>query len=76
MRYFFDIQSGDIATIDQEGCDLPNDWEMRKEALRLLAQIASDEAFMGNSPAVSTLVRDASGPVYRAALTVEAQRLQ
>ena len=78
MRYFFDIVSftGGQATIDQEGCDLDTESEMRKEAIRLLAQVASDEAPYGNSPAISTLVRDNNGPVYRAVLTVEGQTLQ
>jgi len=77
MRYFFDVINftGGQATIDEEGCDLDTESEMRKEAVRLLAQIASDEAPYGSSPILTTLVRDRHGPVYRAVLTIEGRAL-
>ena len=77
MRYFFDILSDRLETLDEEGCDLQNDIEMQKEAVRLLAEIASDEAPYGNPPVLTARVRDMNGrQIYRAVLSIEAQRLQ
>lgn len=77
MRYFFDVLSGCHEIIDEEGCDLSSDAQMRQEATRLLAQIASDEAPFGGFPALMTRVRDMSGTaIYRAVLTIEGQTLQ
>ena len=77
MRYFFDILSAQVETVDEEGCDLQNDAEMQKEAVRLLAQIVSDEAPYGNTPELTARVRDISGrQVYRAVLSIAGQRLQ
>jgi hypothetical protein len=77
MRYFFDILSDRLETVDEEGCDLQNDGEMRKEAVRLLAQVVSDEAPYGNPPLLTARVRDMSGrQIYRAVLSIEGQRVQ
>jgi hypothetical protein len=77
MRYFFDILSDRHETVDEEGCDLQNDGEMQKEAVRLLAQVASDEAPYGNPPLLTARVRDMTGrQIYRAVLSIEGQRVQ
>jgi len=77
MRYFFDILSDRSETLDEEGCELQGDTEMHKEAVRLLAEIASDEAPYGGPPVLTARVRDTSGrAIYRAVLSIEGQRLQ
>jgi len=77
MRYYFDVYSGPHETVDEYGCELESEAEMRKEALRLLAGIVADEAPYGSPPVLSTRVRDITGrPVYRAAISVEGQHLQ
>ena len=76
MRYYFDLICGQNETVDDEGCDL-SEAEMQKQAVRLLAEIASDEAPTGNPPALTARVRDAQGnAIYRAVLHIEGARLQ
>ena len=77
MRYFFDVRSEQLETLDEEGVELENEQQMQREARRLLAQIAEDESRFQTASVLMARVRDQSGqPVYRAVLTLEGQRLQ
>ncbi|MBV9550465.1 MAG: hypothetical protein JO256_12425 [Alphaproteobacteria bacterium] len=77
MRYYFDIQSERLNSVDHEGCELADDQQMRRETARLLAQIAFDELPYAQYPALSARVRDAEGrTVYCAVLRLEGARLQ
>jgi hypothetical protein len=76
MRYFFDILSDRLETLDKEGCELESDLQMRQEATRLLAEIVSDEAPYGIAR-LTARVRDGNGrQIYRTVLSIEGQRLQ
>jgi hypothetical protein len=76
MRYFFDILSDRLETVDEEGCELDSDAQMRVEATRLLADIVAAEAPYGIAR-LTARVRDSKGrQVYRTVLSIEGQRLQ
>ena len=76
MRYFFDILSDRLETVDEEGCELESDAQMRIEATRLLADIVAAEALYGIAR-LTARVRDSKGQqVYRTVLSIEGQRLQ
>jgi len=76
MRYFFDILSDRMETVDEEGCELESDAQMRIEATRLLADIVAAEAPYGIAR-LTARVRDGKGQqVYRTVLSIEGQRLQ
>jgi hypothetical protein len=75
MRYFFDIVSDRLETVDAEGCELESDAQMRQEATRLLAEIVAAEAPYGIAR-LTARVRDGAGrQVYRTVLSIEGQRL-
>ena len=75
MRYFFDILSDRMETLDEEGCELESETQMRQEATRLLAEIVAAEAPYGIAR-LTARVRDGSGrQVYRTVLSIEGQRL-
>lgn len=76
MRYFFDILSDRLETVDEEGCELESDAQMRAEATRLLADIVAAEAPYGIAR-VTARVRNCQGrQVYRTVLSIEGQRVQ
>src|SRR3954462_6982446 len=76
MRYFFDIRSENLETLDDEGCELASEQLMQDEARRILARIAADEARCSASALLTARVRDAEGrAVYRAVLTLEGRPL-
>ena len=76
MRYFFDILSDRLETVDEEGCELESDAQMQAEATRLLADIVVAEAPYGIAR-LTARVRDGQGrQVYRTVLSIEGQRVQ
>jgi len=76
IRYFFDIGSDRLETLDEEGCELDSEAQMQIEARRVLTQVADDEARFTARSVLTARVRDSYGtPVYRVTLTLEGQRL-
>jgi len=76
MRYFFDILSDRLETVDEEGVELQSDTQMRQEAARLLAEIVAAEAPYGMAR-LTARVRDGNGrQVFRTVLSIEGQRVQ
>jgi len=49
-RYFFDMQDGPKTAYDNEGVNLANVRDARREAIETLAQIARDELPLGRDP--------------------------
>jgi hypothetical protein len=77
MRYYFDIISERQNSIDEKGCELVDDQQMRRETARLLAEIAFDELPYARDQALSARVRDAGGrTVYCATLRLDSATLQ
>ena len=77
MRYYFDVDTDQFQTRDDEGCELDNEAQMQCEARRVLARIAEDETRFAPRSILSARVRDSFGtPVYRVVLTLEGQSLQ
>ena len=71
MRYFFDILERSGVTRDPEGMNLRAREDMRREAKRILAQIAVDEPYPGDELALSLRVRDEAGHVvYNLCLSI------
>lgn len=77
MRYFFDVKTEKLETLDEEGCELDSEIQMQTEARRILARIAEDETRVCPSSTLMARVRDAQGrAVYSAVLTLEGRPLQ
>ena len=77
MRYYFDILSERQNSVDEKGCELADEQQMRRETARLLAEIAFDELPYARDPALCARVRDATGrTVYCATLRLDSATLQ
>ena len=70
-RYFFDVIDG-CTISDEVGVDLPDQAAVRREAMRLLPEIARDEIYRDarDVQCLAVMVRDNAGhPVYTATLS-------
>jgi hypothetical protein len=70
-RYFFDVIDGRTIS-DEVGVDLPDLAALRREAMRLLPDIARDEIYKDDRDVqtLAIMVRDEAGqPVYTANLS-------
>ena len=75
-RYFFDIEDGSHSTRDMHGHELAGPDAARVEAIRVLPDIARDEAPHGNNRDYKVAVRDRTGKViFEARLALRAEWL-
>ncbi|MGY8639248.1 hypothetical protein RAD15_42995 [Bradyrhizobium sp. 14AA] len=66
-HFYFDIWDGELFVVDEEGVDLTSQRAAEIEAALSLADIASQLEPFASSDGLAIEVRDASGPVSRAA---------
>jgi hypothetical protein len=75
-RYYFDVDDGETLTCDDEGLDLDDMEEARREAVRTLPEVAKDALPDGNERTFAVTVRDeARCPILRAQLKLTVDRL-
>lgn len=60
MRYYFDVETPKGRSFDREGTEYFNRYDMQSSAVRLLLEIARDEA-VNDGCEVTIHVRDAGG---------------
>jgi hypothetical protein len=66
-RYFFDLRSGDVISIDDEGMNLPDVGSAHSEAIGALATSLRDIMVVGGQGQhLAVEVRDELGPVFEA----------
>ena len=71
-RYYVDIQLGKLTAVDKEGIVLPNLEAVQREALRILANVATE---LVEIPAgITVRVRDDDGPVMRVEVNFKIDR--
>ncbi|WP_018044890.1 hypothetical protein [Methylobacterium sp. 88A] len=71
-RYFFDVHDGGVHQFDDQGSEFATLNEVRKQAIRLLPDIARDKALHdGDRQAYTVVVSDEDHhPVYSATLSL------
>ena len=73
--YHFDVTDTGRLTRDEEGLELPNTQEARKQAIAALADIAKDELPDGDHREFIIEVRDGGPePIMRATLSLNVER--
>jgi hypothetical protein len=71
-RFFFDIHDGQDFTADDAGTDCADEEDARKEAIRVLPQIAKDTVPNGDYRLFWVKVRNASGAdIFHASLELK-----
>jgi hypothetical protein len=77
MRYYFDLEADGSSTEDRQGTECGNFDDMRRLALRFVAEVASDsDKDISEVRTLRTVVRDEAGrAVYEAALTITGRTL-
>ena len=76
-RFYFDIADGENSVRDTDGIDLSGLDEARKEALRVLPDVAREVMPDGDNRNIVARVRDESGRfVFQATLSLTAEWLQ
>ncbi|MHC2620755.1 hypothetical protein ACVIW2_002787 [Bradyrhizobium huanghuaihaiense] len=66
-HYYFDIRDGKALAVDEEGLNLTNQRAAEIEAALSLADSAKDLAPSASGRGLAIEVRDANGPIFRAA---------
>jgi hypothetical protein len=75
-RYYFDVDDGEKATLDDQGLELQGIEAAQKEAVRTLPQIGKDVLPDGTEKHVVVTVRNEAGqPIIRATLSLTVERL-
>lgn len=73
-RYFFDIDDGQRHTPDDDGTEMADRAQLRKEAIRALADVTRDELPNSDQRVFSIKVRDGDDrQVFYATLTLVAE---
>ncbi len=76
MRYYFDVMGEGGKTTDEEGLECRDAADMRRKAMAILAEIATDLPQAEDRFTLSTEVRDAHGiAVYQATLMINGREL-
>jgi DNA-binding IclR family transcriptional regulator len=69
-RFFFDYRDDKQSCVDEEGTELASREEAEQEALEALAAIAADIAGREGSETMQFTVRDQTGPLFIAQLSL------
>ena len=73
-HYYFDIRDGTALSMDEEGLTLANQRAAEIEAALSLADTARDLAPSASGRGLAVEVRDADGPIFRAAFLFKTER--